>query len=97
MEINQTQERKVYNVTAQQDEWTVNASVVVNDGKVQNFDGSAFKKVGDGLEIASVTFNGYRNGEKLMRTVQNVSDDTAGVYGVVEGFVDAVIAKYEEE
>lgn len=89
MEINQTQERKVYNVTAEQNEWTVNASVAVVDGKVSMIEGSAFK------DNESVTFNGYRNGEKLMRTVHNVSNDTADVYGVVEGFIDAALAKYE--
>ena len=90
MEINQTQERKVYNVTAEQDSWAVNASVAVVDGKVSMVEGSAVKNEGQ-----SVTFNGYRNGDKLMRTVHNVSNDTADVYGVVEGFIDAVLAKYE--
>ena len=94
MEINQTQERKVYNMTADQGEWTVNATAAVVDGKVQNIDGSAFKT---GNEGRSVTFNGYRNGDGIMRAVHNVTNETADAYGVVEEFIDSVLAKYEGE
>ncbi|MBR5198202.1 MAG: hypothetical protein IKW20_00055 [Bacteroidales bacterium] len=91
MEINQTQERTVFNVTAEKDGWTINASVIVTDGKVTNLDGSVFR--GEGAE--SVTLNAFRQGVKLTRTVHNVTDDTADVYGVVEDFVASIRAKYE--
>jgi ABC-type taurine transport system substrate-binding protein len=91
MELNQTQARVVYNVTAEQDEWTINASVAVVDGKVVNLDGSAVKKDGQ-----TVAFSGFSSGTKFMRTAQNVSDDTVGVYGVVEALIEAVRIKYEK-
>lgn len=91
MELNQTQARVVYNVTAEQDEWTINASVAVVDGKVVNLDGSAVKKDGQ-----TVAFSGFSSGTKFMRTAQNVSDDTVSVYGVVEALIEAVRIKYEK-
>lgn len=90
MELNQTQERVVYNVTAEQEGWTVSASVVVVERKVANIEGSAFKGEGQ-----SVAFSGFSNGTKFMRTAQNVSDDTVGAYSIIESLVEAVRTKYE--
>lgn len=89
MELNQTQERKVYNVTADQNGWKINATVTVVEGKVVNLDGAAFKE-----ENLSVAFNGYRSGETLYRSVHNVTDATYGVYDVIEEFVASVEDKY---
>lgn len=97
MEINQTKERKVYNVTAEQDEWTVNASVAIVDDKISVIEGSAFKRGNDGQESKGVAFSCYRNGVQIMRTVHNVSDDTIGVYDILEYFIGAVKTKYEGE
>ena len=62
MELIQTGAEQVYNVTAEQDGWKVNASVSVDEGKVVNLNGSAVKA------NRSVTFNGYRTEEAFVAT-----------------------------
>lgn len=89
MELIQTGAEQVYNVTAEQDGWKVNASVSVDEGKVVNLNGSAVKA------NRSVTFNGYRTEEAFVRTVYNVTDETNDIYAVLEALVDAVRVKYE--
>lgn len=89
MELIQTGAEQVYNVTAEQDGWKVNASVSVDEGKVVNLNGSAVK------DNKSVAFNGYRTEEAFVRTVYNVTDETNGIYAVLEALVDAVRVKYE--
>lgn len=92
MELNQKQESVVYNVTAEQDGWTVNASVVVVNGKVVNLDGSAFNNAAEGKSVA---LSGFRQGDNFVRTTHNVTDETSEVYTVFESLIAAVRDKYE--
>lgn len=89
MELIQTGAEQVYRVTAEQDGWQVNASVSVDEGKVVNLNGSAVK------DNKSVAFNGYRTEDDFVRTAYNVTDETKGIYAVLEALVDAVRTRYE--
>lgn len=89
MELTQTATRTIHQVVAEQDGWKLNASVTVQEGTVTNLDGYAQK---DGAE--NVTFNAWMNGDRLTRGIHNVTDDSFGVYALVEEMISAIEEKY---
>lgn len=89
MELIQTQTRTIHQISAEWGGWNINASVTIQDGKIQNVDGYANK---EGVE--NVTFGAWRNGDKLTRNVHNVTDDSYRAYEVIEDFLSALTEKY---
>ena len=72
-------------------EWSVEASVTVENGKIKNIEGSAVKP-----ECQPVRFNEYHYEDgQTNRTVNGVTKETADVYEVVAELIESVIVKYE--
>ena len=89
MELTQTQTRTIHQLAAEQDGWNINASVTVQDGKVQNIDGYATKE-----GVDNVTFGAWRNGDTLTRNIHNITDNSYRVYEIIEELLTAVQDKY---
>lgn len=90
MELIEVLKRVVHEVEAQANGWKIHASINVQNGKIENFDGYASKE-----GVDNVTFGGWRNGEKLTRNVHNITDEAGDIYSILEAFFEAVISQYE--
>lgn len=91
MELKVVRTRTTETVVTVEKEWSIEANVTIENGKIQNIEGDAVKP-----EYQPVRFNEYRfeNGQSN-RTVNGVTKETEDVYGIVAELIEAVTFKYE--
>lgn len=97
MELIQTTTKTIHQVNAEQNGWKLNATVTVQDGKVENIDGSAvYGEVAEGATPWNemIRFNG-RKEEDALRISFDFRHQDADVCNILRAMVDAIIAKYD--
>lgn len=91
MELTQNKTKTVIELTAIQEEITINASVTLTEGKVKHIEATA--KLSENGE--PVRFNCYRNGGKLKSSISNFDTENIVVCTAISEFVSLVQNNYE--
>lgn len=90
----ETKSRITKTVTAESGNYKLNATAVIEKGKIVNVSGEVTDgQMNDGMEI---TFDAYRNGDELKVNYHNIASDERDTLDIISAMVDAMVAKYEE-
>lgn len=92
--LTETKSRITKTVTAESGNYKLNATAVIEDGKIVNMSGDVTDgQMNDGMGI---TFDAYRNGDELKVNYCNIASDERETLDIISAMVDAVVARYEE-
>lgn len=82
------------NVSAESGNYKLNATTVIEDGKIVNMSGEVTDgQMNDGMGI---TFDAYRNSDELKVNYHNIAFDERETLEIISAMVDAIVARYEE-
>lgn len=82
------------NVSAESGNYKLNATAVIEDGKIVNMSGEVTDgQMNDGMGI---TFDAYRNSGELKVNYHNIASDERETLEIISAMVDAIVARYEE-
>ncbi len=91
MELKVVRTRTTETVVTVEKEWSIEANVTMQDGKIENIEGDVIKP-----ECKPVHFSEYRGEDGTrQRDVRGVTADTEGAYALVDAVINAAILKYE--
>ena len=89
----ETKSRITKTVTAESGNYKLNATAVIEDGKIVNMSGEVTDgQMNDGMGI---TFDAYRNGYELKVNYHNIASDERDTLDIISAMVDAIVARYE--
>lgn len=94
-DLTETQSRVTKTVTATSGNYTLNATAVIENGKISTMNGNVTTSV-DYEGMDNIHFDAYRSGEELKVTYHNIASDERETLDIISAMVDAVVAKYEE-
>lgn len=90
----ETKSRITKTVTAESGNYKLNATAVIEDGKITSMSGNV--STGQPEDAMGITFDAYRNGDELKVNYHNIASDERETLDIISAMVDAVVAKYEE-
>lgn len=91
--LTETKSRITKTVTAESGNYRLNATAVIEDGKIVNMSGEVTDgQMNDGIGI---TFDAYRNGDELKVNYHNIASDERETLDIISEMVDAIVEKYE--
>ena len=89
----ETKSRITKTVSAESGNYKLNATAVIEDGKIVNMSGEVTDgQMNDGIGI---TFDAYRNGSELKVNYHNIASDERETLDIISAMVDAIVARYE--
>lgn len=89
----ETKSRITKTVIAESGNYKLNATAVIEDGKIVNMSGEVTDgQMNDGMGI---TFDAYRNGDELKVNYHNIASDERDTLDIISEMVDAIVEKYE--
>lgn len=89
----ETKSRITKTVTAESGNYKLNATAVIEDGKIINMSG----EVTDGQmdDEMGITFDAYRNGDELKVNYHNIASDERETLDIISAMVDAIVERYQ--
>lgn len=88
----ETKSRITKTVSAESGSYKLNATAVIEDGRIVSMSGN----VNTGIEDAmGITFDAYRNGNELKVNYHNIASDERETLDIISAMVDAIVAHYE--
>lgn len=89
----ETKSRITKTVSAESGNYKLNATAVIEDGKIVNMSGEVTDgQMNDGIGI---TFDAYRNGSELKVNYHNIASDERETLDIISAMVDAIVERYE--
>lgn len=90
----ETKSRITKTVTAESGNYKLNATAVIEDGKIVSMSGNV--TTGQPEDAMGITFDAYRNGDELKVNYHNIASDERETLDIISAMVDAIVARYQE-
>lgn len=90
----ETRSRITKTVTAESGNYKLNATAVIEDGKIVSMSGNVENSNGP-MDAMGITFDAYRNGDELKVNYHNIASDERETLDIISEMVDAIVEKYE--
>ena len=90
----ETRSRITKTVTAESGNYKLNATAVIEDGKIVSMSGNV--TTGQPEDAMGITFDAYRNGDELKVNYHNIASDERETLDIISAMVDAIVARYQE-
>ena len=89
----ETKSRITKTVSAESGSYKLNATAVIEDGRIVSMSGNV--TAGQMDDATGISFDAYRNGNELKVNYHNIATDERDTLTIISALVDAVVAKYE--
>lgn len=89
----ETRSRITKTVTAESGNYKLNATAVIEDGKIVSMSGNV--TTGQPEDAMGISFDAYRNGDELKVNYHNIASDERETLDIISEMVDAIVEKYE--
>ena len=89
----ETKSRITKTVTAESGNYKLNATAVIEDGRIVSMSGNVTSGQID--DAMGISFDAYRNGSELKVNYHNIASDERETLDIISAMVDAIVARYE--
>lgn len=90
----ETKSRITKTVTAESGSYKLNATAIIEDGKIVNMSGNV-TDTSDTPDAMGITFDAYRQDGELKVNYHNIASDERDTLDIISAMVDAVVERYE--
>lgn len=80
-------------VSAESGSYKLNATAVIEDGRIVSMSGNV--TTGQPDDAMGISFDAYRNGNELKVNYHNIASDERETLDIISAMVDAIVARYE--
>mgnify|MGYP007053694893 FL=1 len=89
----ETKSRITKTVTAESGNYKLNATAVIEDGRIVSMSGNVTSGQID--DAMGISFDAYRNGSELKVNYHNIASDERETLDIISAMVDAIVERYE--
>lgn len=89
----ETKSRITKTVSAESGSYKLNATAVIEDGRIVSMSGNV--TTGQMDDAMGISFDAYRNGNELKVNYHNIASDERETLDIISAMVDAIVARYE--
>lgn len=89
----ETKSRITKTVTAESGNYKLNATAVIEDGRIVSMSGNVTNGQID--DAMGISFDAYRNGSELKVNYHNIASDERETLDIISAMVDAIVERYE--
>lgn len=89
----ETKSRITKTVSAESGSYKLNATAVIEDGRIVSMSGNV--TAGQMDDATGISFDAYRNGNELKVNYHNIASDERETLDIISAMVDVIVERYE--